>query len=144
MALSTKTIDPDVPVNERIAAAIQTRLEDGQLPCTAACDLAEALGVAPIEVGRTADQVRIRLSACQLGLFGYTGRVKGWELDGVASRPAPDGLAGALYSARNERGEISCEELWRAAERFALERVHAACVADRLGIKIRECDLGAF
>jgi hypothetical protein len=144
MALGDKTIDPAEPVDQRIADAIRARLEDSRLPCAAAREVAQALGVEPIEVGRTADQLRIRLTSCQLGLYGYPGHAKGWLASGVVSRPVPDGLETALLGARNGRGEISCEQLWREAERFSVEPIHVAYVADRLGIKIRECLLGAF
>lgn len=144
MALDDKTIDPDAPIDGRIADAIRARLEDGRLPCAAARDVADALGVAQIEVGRTADQLRIRLTRCQLGLFGTPGHAKGWEVAGVASGPVPDGLEEALLAACDEHREISCERLWREAERFSVERVPVAYLADRLGIKIRECRLGAF
>jgi hypothetical protein len=144
MALDDKTIDPKAPVDHRIADAIRARLEDGRLSCTAAHEVAERLGVGPVEVGRTADQLRIRLTACQLGLFGYPGHAKAWEATGVASRPVPDGLEGALLGARNERGEIGCERLWREAERFSVPLIQVGFLADRLGIKIRECRLGAF
>ena len=144
MALDDKTIDPDARVDERIAEAILARLVDGRLPCDAAREVAEGLGVAPIEIGRTADQLRIRLTRCQLGLFGYPGHAKGWESAGVARRAVPEGLEEALLAARDERGEMSCERLWREAARFSVERLHVSYVADRLGIKIRECRLGAF
>jgi len=144
MALDSKTIDPDAPLDGRIAEAIRARLEDGRLPCAAAHEAADALGVAPAEIGRTADQLRIRLNRCRLGLFGHPGYVKGWEAADVAARPVPDGLEEALLAVGAERGEIGCDRLWREAERFSVEPVHGAYVADRLGIKIRECRLGAF
>jgi len=144
MALDDKKIDPDAAVDGRIADAVRARLEEGRLPCEAAHAAADALGVEPIEVGRTADQLRIRLTACQLGLYGFPGHAKGWEAVDVASRPVPDGLEGALLAARNERGEISCDRLWRQAERFSVPLIHVGYLADRLGIKIRSCQLGAF
>ncbi len=144
MALDEKAVDPQAQVDGRIAEAIRSRLEDGRLPCAAAHEAADALGVAPIEVGRAADQLRIRLNRCRLGLFGHAGHGKGWEAAGVVLRPAPDGLEDALLTARTGRGEISCDRLWGVAERFSVEPLHAAFVADRLGITIRECRLGAF
>jgi hypothetical protein len=144
MALDDKAIDPDAPVDARIAAAITQRLEGGRLPCAAAHAAADALGVAPIEVGRTADQLRIRLTSCRLGLYGFPGHGKGWEAANAASLPVPDGLEEALRAARDGRGEIGCDRLWREAERFSVPLIQVGYLADRLGIKIRRCQLGAF
>jgi hypothetical protein len=144
MALDDKAIDPDVPVDARIADAIRAHLEKGKLPCAAAHAAADALGVEPVEVGRTADQLRIRLTSCRLGLYGFPGRGKGWEAADAASLPVPDGLEEALRAARDARGEIGCDRLWRQAERFSVPLIQVGYLADRLGIKIRRCQLGAF
>lgn len=144
MALEDKKVDTDAPVDESIAAAIGSCLADGRLPCAAACEAADALGVAPIAIGRTADRLQIRLTACQLGLFGYPGHAKGWEQAGVSGLPVPDGLEAALRSARSERGEISCSRLWQVAQHFSVPRIQVGWLADRLGITVRDCHLGAF
>lgn len=141
LALEDKRIAADAPLDERVAAAIASRLEDDRLPCATACELAGELGVQPIVVGRTADQMRIRLTACQLGLFGYPGHAKGWE---AAETPAPEGLVEALLAARAAHGRISCAALWHEAQRFSVPRLQAGRLADRLGIKIHDCHLGAF
>lgn len=144
MALAGKTIDPDTPFEERLAAAIRARLEGGNLPCAAALELAESLGVPPIEIGRMADRLQIHLDRCQLGLFRFPGHSKGWDQAGVAALALPDGLDEALRGAGNERGEISCDRLFQEARRFGAPRIQAGWLADRLGLKIRECPLGAF
>jgi hypothetical protein len=144
MALEGKQVDPDVPVDDRIAAAIRSRLEEGNLPCAAAFELAEALGVPPAAVGLAADRLRIHLARCQLGLFRYPERGKGWERASVDALPAPDGLEAALAAAGHERGEISCDQLWQEARRFGAPRLQVGWLADRLGLKIRDCPLGAF
>lgn len=141
MAFSNRKAD--AVLDERIANAIRARLEEGRLACAAGLEAAEALGVAPSEIGRTADQLRIRLTRCELGLFGHPGGVKGWESGEVAALPDPEGLGEALLAARNERGEIDCERVWREAERFRVPRLQVAGVADRLGLRIRGCLLGA-
>jgi hypothetical protein len=144
VALEDKTIDFDRPVDEWVAAAITSRLEDGRLSCAAACDLAVELGTAPIHIGRSADQLQVRLTSCQLGLFGYPGHAKGWEPAGVASLPVPDGLEDALRSAAGDRSEVSCGRLWEEARRFSVPRIQVGWLADRLGLRVCECHLGAF
>ncbi len=144
MALTDKHVDATVPIDERVAAAIRCRLEDGRLPCAAAAVAAVELGVPPLEVGRTADRLPVHLTACQLGLFGYPGHAKGWAAAGVASLPVPAGLSDSLRAAQNERGEIGCARLWEEAERFAAPRLQVGWLADQLGLRIRDCQLGAF
>ncbi len=144
MALDDKQVDPDFTVDGAIAAGINRRLEQGQLSCAAAIALAEELRREPIVVGATADALQIKLTECQIGLFGYPGHAKGWEALAVAALSVPAGLEAALLAARNERGELTCLAVWEAAERVGCSRVQAGFVADRLGIKIRGCQLGAF
>jgi len=144
MALEDKKLPPGLEADERVAAAISPRLEDGLLPCSVALAVAEEIACPPIMVGQTADVLAIRLTSCQLGLFGYPGHTKGWEAAGIAELPVPAGLEQALGEGRKERGDIGCLELWRLAERFSVSRIHVGYLADRLGIRIRRCQLGAF
>lgn len=132
------------PVDERMARVIRSRSSGLHLPCAAAMAAAEELGADSLDIGRAADRLRIRLTACQLGLFGFPGRVKGWVYAGVVDRPVPSGFEDAVRAARSADGGISCSALWNAAERFAVPRIQAGYFADRMGITVRSCQLGAF
>jgi hypothetical protein len=59
-----------VAVDERVAEEVKRRAPGGRLPCAAAFEIAEKLGVAPIEVGRATDELGIKIIDCQLGCFG--------------------------------------------------------------------------
>ena len=144
MALSDKKIPAAESVDERASAAIRNRVKNGLLSCAAAVDVAKALGLAPLEVGRTADVLNVRLTACQIGLFGYPGHAKGWATAAASALFVPAGFEDALRAGRNEKGNLSCAKIWAAAERFSVSRMQAGYVADRLGIPIRPCQLGAF
>ena len=124
-----------------VAAALTERAKDERITCAAAMEVAVGLGVAPAVVGTTLDLLEYRITRCQLGLFGYPGHAKGWE---AAETPAPEGLVEALLAARAAHGEISCAALWHEAQRFSVPRLQAGRLADRLGIKIHDCHLGAF
>lgn len=54
---------------EEIRAAVREAASDGKLSCTRARRLAEELGVAPREIGRAADDLGIKIKACELGCF---------------------------------------------------------------------------
>ncbi|MBW1679555.1 MAG: hypothetical protein JRJ08_05365 [Deltaproteobacteria bacterium] len=62
---------PGTRVDEKIAAAVRSCVQEGRLPCASAFKIAQELSAQPIEIGRTADLLEIRISKCQLGLFDY-------------------------------------------------------------------------
>ncbi|MGD2177133.1 MAG: hypothetical protein PVG71_04855, partial [Anaerolineae bacterium] len=61
-------------MGESIPDAVRERAREGKLSCGAAFHIAEALSVNPLKVGQAADELGVRLSHCQLGLFGYDGK----------------------------------------------------------------------
>ena len=144
MSLDTKTLPEDLRPDPVVAAAIGARLVDGCLTCAAAFAAAQELRVSPAEIGRCADALRVRLARCQLGLFGFPGHCKGWEAAGAEALPIPQGLEDALCAARDRHGQLECSAVWCEADRFGVPRVQAGFVADRLGVPIRNCQLGAF
>jgi len=59
-------------VKESIVTRIQAVAREGErLPCVTAHQIAASLGVSPIEVGTVANELGVRIWACQMGLFGY-------------------------------------------------------------------------
>jgi len=122
-----------------IAAAVRDRAEDGRLSCARAHAVAAELAVPPAAVGAVVDLLELRLTHCQLGLFGYRPRSK--VLQAADAVPAP--LAAALRAAATS-GRISCARCWETAEAFGLKRMAAAAACERLGLKIKPCQLGAF
>jgi hypothetical protein len=144
MALKDKKLPSDLQADEQVTAAIRPRLEDGLLSCTSAMDIAEELACPPIAVGQTADVLAIHLTGCQLGLFGYPGHAKGWKSAGVEELPVPPDIEQALREGQDAQGDISCLVLWRLADEHGISRIQIGYLADRLGIKVRHCQLGAF
>ena len=126
-------------MDERIAKAIRERLSGGMLRCINAFRIAEDLAVMPLDVGETADALEVRLARCQLGLFGY-GDPK--SIVKPAEQVAPelerairDGLVG-------ER--LPCAEAWAIAARLGVPKLKVANAAEKLGVRIDQCQLGAF
>jgi len=141
MALDKKSPPADFRPDEKLAANIRSRLsEDGRLPCAEAFAAAQAMNLPPGLVGRTADALGIRLSRCQLGLFGYPGKAKGW-MSSPAEVTAPPGFADALSGLS---ASPTCPALWRLADAFGVSRLQAGQLADELGLKVVGCPLGAF
>ena len=56
-------------VREKVLEAIQAAAIDNRLTCEKAHELAGTLGIPLRELGALCDQLKIRITACQLGCF---------------------------------------------------------------------------
>ena len=59
-------------VSEEIKARLMQEASSGELPCAVAFKIASETHTQPEDVGRAADLLDMRLTQCQLGLFGYS------------------------------------------------------------------------
>ncbi|MGC9323216.1 MAG: hypothetical protein ACP5G0_00570 [Desulfomonilia bacterium] len=117
--------------------------ENDKMPCPVAHYIAAFLDIPPIDVGRKATELGVRLYQCQLGLFGY-GR-KGLSSYKILGRKVevPNEVLDAIRSKAREN-RISCSELWKIADKAGINRAEVGNAADSLGLKITPCQLGAF
>jgi len=121
---------------ERLVAE---KAEEGRLACAAAFSIADGMLVAPALVGKVADEAKIRLSRCQLGLFGYYPEKR-------IVTPAP-AVAPALESAIRGAlidGRLECAAAWEIAKSLEVAKMDVSCACEALGIRIKSCQLGAF
>jgi hypothetical protein len=130
-------------MDDRIVEAMRQRLLDGQLPCATAHAVARDLGVEPLAVGRAADEAGIRISRCQLGLFGYGPKAEGKHKIVQAMDPVPEELAARLRDAAGEAG-IPCETVWAMADRVGMRRLDASGAVEGLALRVSRCQLGCF
>lgn len=143
MALEDKETPEDESPNPQIADLISTKLSDGKLSCAAAFVIAETLGVPPLDVGKTADLMDVRLSRCQLGFFGYPNK-QAWDQADFDAMPVPEGLSAVIDEARDHAADISCAKLWELAAAYGVPRLQIGYLTDQLGIHVTPCQLGAF
>jgi hypothetical protein len=124
-----------------IESRILETLRDARLPCAFAFRIAREQGWAPSLIGETADRLDVRISRCQLGLFGYDS----FRQKGLVRRLAdvPGDVTVSLRAAESD-GCVSCVELWRIAEEHGLPRVAMACAAETLELRVSPCQLGCF
>ena len=54
---------------ESIRQTLKDLAKDGRVSCREALDLAARLGVPPRRIGKVADEIGLKIRACQLGLF---------------------------------------------------------------------------
>ena len=119
-----------------LQAALHGRSE---LPCAEAFEIADRTGCRPEEVGHAADRMNIRLTRCQLGLFGYTPNKKI-----VAAAAVVDPELEQAIRAKLTGGRLPCRDAWTLAEAFGRPKPALSAACEALGVKIKPCQLGAF
>jgi len=130
-------------MDERIHQAMIERLQDGQLPCNQAFAIAHILEVEPQAVGLAAENAGIRISRCQLGLFGYGPKAEGKHKIVHAMENVPERLAARLRAAADGQ-DITCKAIWEVADGLGLKRIEASSAVEAMGLKVSRCQLGCF
>jgi len=129
-------------MDERIAKRIEVYPDEG-LPCAVAHYIAADLGVTPLEVGQTADEMGVKGSMCQLGLFGYAEKGRPAARIRRPMAEVPPALEEAISSAA-EDGRVSCAALWRIGGELGFSRLEMGNAVEALGLKVTPCQLGFF
>ncbi|HKJ99770.1 MAG TPA: hypothetical protein VJ959_12695 [Desulfotignum sp.] len=130
---------PDQKTDPVIAAKLQSVTKENQLSCASAHKAAAELGVAPKEVGIQADLLELRIVKCQLGLFGYEPEQKRIDPEIDVS----DDLWATIENQSTD-GKISCRESWDIAKDFKISRLHMGSACEKINIRVKPCQLGAF
>lgn len=130
-------------MDETLYQAIVDRLEDGKLSCPRAFAVAHKLGLEPLAVGLAANEAKLRISHCQLGLFGYGPKAEGKHKIVHAMEEVPERLAARLRSHSEAEG-IDCAAIWQVADDLGFKRMEAASAAEAMGLHVSRCQLGCF
>ena len=107
--------------------------------CAEAFRIAEELDATPAAVGETADTLDVRLTHCQLGLFGYCERKSVVEPAAEVAPQVEQAIREGLILDR-----LPCAAAWAIAARFQMPKLHVANAAEKLGVRVGQCQLGAF
>jgi len=127
-------------LNEKIAAQIKEKREENKISCAAAHQIAQELNVSPAEVGAAIDLLELKISRCQLGLFGY-GKDKKILQD--IRRPQDPQIEKAINE-KTVNGRITCADAWEIAKQFRIPKPAVAVICEEMKIKISSCQLGTF
>jgi hypothetical protein len=130
---------PDRQPVPEVLEAVNKRAQDGEIPCTAAFEIAKDCKVSPAEVGFAIDRLEVSIVKCQLGLFGYGPQRSTVE---PAADVSPD-LSSRIRKHVAE-GRLPCAAAWKIAADFDLPKMSVSSACERLGIRISVCQLGAF
>jgi hypothetical protein len=129
---------------DKTEQAIRNALVEGQLPCAAAFVIAKSLGVEPLQVGHAADRMGVRLSKCQLGLFGYGPKAEGKHRRVKSVTDAPSEVVQAIRGCVQPDGKLNCVDGWRIAHECHVSKQFVSNAVEGLGLRIKLCQLGAF
>ena len=131
---------PGLKPDEQMASAVRSKTKEGELACADAEQIGAEQGAPMAEVGRTSDLLEIRISRCQLGLFGYTTK------DGKNVRPDNSMDPELEQAIRNglSDGRLPCAAAWEIAAERKIPRMNISSACEALKIKIKPCQLGAF
>jgi hypothetical protein len=130
-------------MDERLHQAILDRLEGGQLACNQAHAIAQTFGVDPLVVGLAANEANIRITRCQLGLFGYGPKAEGKHKIVNPMEDVPERLAARLRAEADGDG-IRCTAVWRVADGLGFKRIEASSAVEAMGLRVSRCQLGCF
>jgi hypothetical protein len=122
-----------------LEAILKNMSNNGHIPCRQIFDLARETDHTPYHLGEVMDASQLRISKCQLGLFGF-GKIK------KIIRPAKTislPLKTAIEDASND-SRLECRSAWEIAQRLKLSRISVSEACESMGIKVSHCQLGAF
>lgn len=136
---ASKHAGKGVKIDEQISAAIREKAVNGEISCSNAIDIARRLNKGTDVVGINIDLAELHINKCQLGIFGYKPEKR---IVKAAASMKPE-LEEAIREAL-ENNRLSCIAAWNIAEKLQIPRMDVACACEKLGIKIKPCQLGAF
>ncbi|MFW5770750.1 MAG: hypothetical protein ACOCX9_04885 [Spirochaetota bacterium] len=124
---------------EDLTTKLQNVSDGKEISCKNAFTVIENTGVSPLDVGKLINKMDMKITCCQLGLFGYKPEKK-------ILKPA-DTVSEQLYSSIMQyvnNGRIICADVWKVADSQLITRLDAASACEKLSLKIKKCQLGAF
>jgi hypothetical protein len=130
-------------MEESLQEAMLNRLEDGRLPCNQAFAIAQILGLEPERVGLKANDEGMRISRCQLGLFGYGPKAEGKHKIVEPMEEVPERLAARLRAEAGADG-ITCSAVWKVADGLGIRRMEASSACEAMGLRVSRCELACF
>ena len=129
----------DSEVKPEIEAALKQLASNGEIPCAVAFKIADDLNIEAGDVGITADLLEMRLTKCQLGLFGYQPVKRIVKPAREVSKDLEEGIRKGL-----EDGKLSCVTAWRIAKDLGIRKMEVSSACEALEIRLCSCQIGAF
>ena len=138
-SFADKHAEKGVKIDEQISAAIRAKAVNGELSCGNAAAIAKKLNAGMDIVGVNIDLAELHISKCQLGLFGYKPEKRIVKAADSVAPELEEAIRKALVGNR-----LPCIAAWGIAAARQMPRMDVACACEKLGIKIKPCQIGAF
>lgn len=126
-------------LDKNIAEKINEKTTDNRISCAAAHKIAKDIDIRPHEVGVAIDLMEVKLTKCQLGLFG---------VDKNAVLPPVDREKNLEILKAIEKelvmGRLPCEAAWRIAAEAGVGKRTVAEICNKMKVKLSKCQLGTF
>lgn len=126
-------------LNYQIASVIEKEAVNSTITCAKVHAIAKKLGIAPKEVGIQVDLMELRIKQCGIGLFGYDPDGKNFDKNVIIS----DALEAEIRKIAPD-SKTTCIKCWELASKLKLRRLEIGSACEKMGIKIKQCQLGAF
>ncbi len=126
-------------IDIQIATTLKQETTNSTITCAKLHNIAKSLEVKPKDIGIQADLLELRLKECSLGLFGYEPNGKNFNKDIQIS----DQLSSEIRRIATN-GRTSCIQCWEVASKLNIEKMDIGSACEKMGIKIKNCQLGAF
>ena len=126
-------------VSDALKQEILKQAKDNNISCLAAEKITQNTGTPLAEVGVAIDMLNINIAQCQLGLFGFAGKQKRVPAAESVTSELEAAIRGALVDNR-----LSCTDAWKIADQLDVKRLDVCAACEKLKIKVKPCQLGAF
>lgn len=126
-------------IDEGLKQEIVQQTKDNNISCRSAEKISREKNVSMSEIGLTIDMLNINIVQCQLGLFGYDGKTKQVPAAETVSPDLESVIRAALVDNR-----LPCKVAWGIADKLKIKRLEVCSACEKLKIKIKPCQLGAF
>lgn len=121
-----------------ITEVLKTAATDNKLACAKVFEIISEHSIFPDIAGFTMNNNKIKITHCQLGLFGYPEGKKIPDC-GEVSKDLENNIYEAL-----EEGKLPCAAAWNIAAGMKIKKIDVTAACEKLGFKVNKCQLGAF
>ena len=130
-------------MTDTVVERAKERAHDGKMPCIAAHTVAWETNATPQQVADILNELDVRVTQCQIGLFGYGPKAEG-KSKLIRPMPALDPDLKTRIAAKAPKGVISCSAVWDIAGELGIERLAVGNTADAMDLRILPCQLKCF